>query len=101
MSGLLMMLLALLAFQLVSGLIVFSLSHVGLGIVLCLGAILMINWTFYRFLLSRKGWRFSCSALPMHVFYYLYSAVSFIIGTGVYLLRFVQGQSAAHGLLIR
>jgi hypothetical protein len=95
-----MVLMALLALQLASGLTFLAVSHVSMAIVLCLGAILVINWTFYRFLVSRKGWRFSCSALPMHVLYYVYSAVSFVIGTGVYLVRSVQGQTT-QGLLIR
>jgi GT2 family glycosyltransferase len=89
-SGLLMILLLLLTVQLCRGPALIPIHHVGLGILLCLGTILIINRTFYSFLASRKGWRFSCSVFPLHVLYYLYSVASFVLGTGVYLVRSFQ-----------
>ncbi len=54
------------------------------GILLCLAGIGFLNRAFYGFLASVKGWRFSLAAVLLHIVYYLYSGVSFLLGAGLY-----------------
>jgi len=60
------------------------------GILASLGSVCFLNRGFYRFLTSRKGWSFSLCAVPLHVLYFVYSGISFVLGAGLY---------ALHGLL--
>lgn len=39
-----------------------------------------LNWTFYRFLASQGGWRFTFGAIPLHWLYFLGATVGFVLG---------------------
>lgn len=68
------------------------------GAAVCLAAIAWMNRAFYKFLVSRKGWMFTLAAFPLHIFYYLYSGASFVMGVAAYLLRTVPPPPQPHGL---
>jgi GT2 family glycosyltransferase len=55
------------------GAIAGSLSVVGLG------AIVALNRPFFAFLARRKGWRFACAAVPLHLVYYVCCGLSVVI----------------------
>ncbi len=42
-----------------------------------LAAAILLNRQFYSFLASKRGWLFVAIVLPLHLFYYLYSALTF------------------------
>jgi glycosyltransferase involved in cell wall biosynthesis len=42
-----------------------------------LAAIIGLNWSFYRFLASRRGLLFAIAAIPVHLLYFLYSMAGF------------------------
>ena len=50
-------------------------------------AIAALNSSFYAFLAARRGWAFSLSAVPLHVLYYFYCGISFVLGCGSYLWK--------------
>jgi glycosyltransferase involved in cell wall biosynthesis len=52
-----------------------------------LGCIYVLNRNFYAFLASRKGWGFTFGAIWLHLLYFLYSGVSFVLGVGLFLYR--------------
>ena len=39
-----------------------------------------LNWHFYSFLASRRGWLFAWRAIPLHWLYFLYSGLGFAVG---------------------
>lgn len=43
-----------------------------------LGAVVVLNWPLYRFLLARRGPWFLARALPLHWLYYLYSSLTYL-----------------------
>lgn len=45
--------------------------------VFLLGAAMLLNFRFYRFLAAKRGWMFAARAVPLHLAYYLYSALTF------------------------
>lgn len=98
-SAVLIFLSLLLLAEAISGVILMPFTHAGLGIAASLAAILLINHAFYRFLVFRKGWRFSFSAIPMHILYYFYSAISFTLGLGIYALRHASAPTTQRNLL--
>jgi len=51
----------------------------------CLAAILLLNRRLYAFFLRERGPRFLCLALPMHVFYYVYSGIGLVLGVALHL----------------
>ena len=68
------------------------------GILACLASIFLLNRDFHRFLAARKGWRFSLNAIPMHVLYFVYSGISFVIGAGLYGFRSLLPVSSTKSL---
>ncbi len=46
----------------------------------------VLNWTFYRYLVDKRGWAFLTGALPLHLAYYLYSTLAFGAGCAMHLL---------------
>jgi hypothetical protein len=42
-------------------------------------ALLVLNRDLYGFFLKKRGVKFTLLAIPMHLFYYLYSGVSFAL----------------------
>lgn len=44
---------------------------------LLLAPIIPLNRDFYRFLVRTRGWLFAARAVPLHVFYYFYSGLTF------------------------
>ncbi len=44
-----------------------------------LGAIVALNRPFFAFLARRKGWRFACAAVPLHLVYYVCCGLSVVI----------------------
>ena len=57
----------------------------GGGIVAVAGALLVLNYDFYRFYVRRRGFAFAVATVPMHWFYYAYCGVSVGVGLSVYL----------------
>ncbi|MGA2436417.1 MAG: glycosyltransferase [Bryobacteraceae bacterium] len=47
---------------------------------LALAGVVALNWDFYRFLASKRGWAFAIAAIPLHQAYYLYSPICFAVG---------------------
>lgn len=60
-----------------------SLALAGLAAVL----LLVLNASFYHFLLQKRGLWFVLRAIPWHWFYYFYSGLAFAVGVGRYLLN--------------
>jgi len=48
-----------------------------LAAVVLLGATILLNRRFYGFLAAKRGWIFALRAVPLHLAYYLYSALTF------------------------
>jgi glycosyltransferase involved in cell wall biosynthesis len=48
-------------------------------IVVLLALILVLNHKLYRFFIKRKGLAFAIQAFPLHLLYYFYSAVTFVL----------------------
>jgi glycosyltransferase involved in cell wall biosynthesis len=92
-SALLVLLAGLEVWQTLAGRGLVPVSMAAAGIFLSLAAIYFLNRSFYQFLASRKGWRFSLFAVWLHIFYYVYSGVSFALGAGSYGFRAVQPDS--------
>jgi glycosyltransferase involved in cell wall biosynthesis len=44
---------------------------------LALVGVILLNRSFYAFLLRQRGLRFTLAAIPLHLFYYVYSMVSY------------------------
>lgn len=49
--------------------------------------LLVCNASLYRFFVRKRGWWFTLRAIPWHWFYYVYSSLSFAIGTVDYWLE--------------
>lgn len=43
-------------------------------------ALLLLNWSVYRFFIHKRGWWFTAQVIPWHWLYYLYSGLAFAIG---------------------
>jgi len=63
------------------------------GMLVILASIYLLNRSFYQFLASRRGWSFSLFAVWLHIFYFVYSGISFALGAGTYGLRTIVPQS--------
>lgn len=67
---------------------IFYYSQVWLIIaLLCLVGIVFLNFHFYRFFVREKYFLFAVIVVPLHIFYYLYSGISFLIGSLLYLWK--------------
>ena len=53
---------------------------------LILSIILVLNFRLYRFFIRRKGVRFTVLAFPMHMLYYFYSGISFVLCWSKYVI---------------
>ena len=49
-----------------------------------LAGIILLNFRFYVFFARVRGHLFAALVIPLHVFYYLYSGASFVLGVGLY-----------------
>lgn len=49
--------------------------------------IVLVNFRFYIFFVRERHLTFAIWVLPLHVFYYIYSAAAFVIGSGLYHLE--------------
>jgi glycosyltransferase involved in cell wall biosynthesis len=77
---------ALLAYAMVACLVASPFWPPALALALAaLGAIGILNRGLYAFFARRRGWRFLLVAVPMHLFYYLYSVAAFGIGLALHL----------------
>lgn len=47
---------------------------------LALGAFIVVNLSFFRFLHARRGWAMALTALPLHWLYHFNSGVGFLLG---------------------
>lgn len=56
-------------------------------IVVLLAAIPVLNHRLYRFFFQRKGLAFAIQAFPLHLLYYLYSAITFVLCWFTHLFR--------------
>lgn len=56
-------------------------------ILLFLGIVFPLNYNLYRFFLSRRGPKFVALAFPLHLFYYIYSSLTFVLCWGIHYLR--------------
>lgn len=65
-------------------------------IVVLLAMIPILNHKLYRFFFHRKGFAFAMLAFPLHLLYYLYSAVTFLLCWFTYFFRqqFLRKRSA-------
>jgi len=52
--------------------------------------IICVQRRFYRFLASRRGWRFALSAIPLHLLYFVYSGIGFSAGLALHCLDQVR-----------
>jgi GT2 family glycosyltransferase len=66
----------------------------GVTSVACLAAIVALNRSFFAFLGRRKGWRFACAALPLHMIYYGCCGLSVVIAMAHWQLGRLRGTSA-------
>jgi hypothetical protein len=48
-------------------------------ILMSLGIIVILNYKFYKFLSNRNGFRFALLAIPLHLLYYFYSGLTFVL----------------------
>jgi GT2 family glycosyltransferase len=53
----------------------------GLGAVIALLAIVLLNRSYYAWFLQRRGWLFTARVVPAHILYHLCNGVSFFAGT--------------------
>ncbi len=51
------------------------------------GLIMLLNYRFYAFFQRKRGARFMLAVVPLHLLYYLYSVLAFVIGTGLHLVH--------------
>lgn len=65
-----------------------------LGIALC---IIALNYQFYRFFARRRDAVFAIATIPFHMLYYLYSLVSLVLGTALYVYQFKTAGVGAVG----
>lgn len=56
-------------------------------VIALLATIAVINHKFYRFFFRRKGLAFAILVFPLHLLYYLYSSVTFVLCWFTYVLR--------------
>ncbi|MBD1804921.1 glycosyltransferase family 2 protein [Microcoleus sp. FACHB-SPT15] len=63
--------------------------------------LLAINAPVYQFFLQKRGLRFTLQVIPWHWFYFLYSGLSFVIGTASYHSRQWLSPSANLSLAFR
>lgn len=54
---------------------------------LLLAAILLLNYELYLFFLRCRGLAFATMVFPLHILYYFYSGLTFILCSGMYLTR--------------
>ncbi len=54
--------------------------------ILILFMLILINQNFYKFFIKKRGIAFTVMAFPLHILYYLYCEISFILGALSYLL---------------
>lgn len=66
-----------------------ALIRPGIGVLVLglLGAFLLVNRELFVFFIRRKGVLFTVAAVPMHMLYFLYSAITFIVMWGCHLVR--------------
>ncbi len=50
-----------------------------------LGALIVLNASYYHWFVKRRGWAFAARVVPAHILYHLCNGVSFVTGTIVYL----------------
>jgi hypothetical protein len=50
--------------------------------------LVVVNRRFYAYLADKRGPLFAAAAIPLHVFYFLYSGFAFVTGAARYALRF-------------
>ncbi len=48
---------------------------------------ILLNLPLYRFFAARRGWWFAARALPLHLFYFLYSGLAMIAGAALYAVK--------------
>lgn len=61
-----------------------SLALAALAVVM-LGALVALNFDYYRWLARRRGWVFAARVVPVHLLHHLCNGVSFIAGTVLHL----------------
>jgi glycosyltransferase involved in cell wall biosynthesis len=86
-SGLLLLLVILEAATIAAGTAFLPPWGFGAGFVAAIVSIYLLNRKFYRFLACRKGGLFAFGALWLHILYFLYSCLSFVLGTALHCFR--------------
>jgi glycosyltransferase involved in cell wall biosynthesis len=51
-----------------------------------IAATIALNWRFYAFLAQRRGALFAFRAIPMHLFYFIYSGAAFAVACGMFVV---------------
>lgn len=64
----------------------------------CLVAVLALNSTFYAFLHERRGPWFTMQAAALHLLFYLYNGLAFLVGVAFWATRSRQRVDARRGL---
>ena len=54
--------------------------------VLIIFSLILINQNFYKFFIKKRGVAFAVLVVPMHILYYVYCEISFILGLATYYL---------------
>ena len=67
---------------------------------LAAGVNVALNRSFFRLLVSRRGWPLALSALPLHFAYYVYSSVAFAAGAVLYFLVWRRRPVVRHSRLL-
>ena len=63
-------------------------------VLLLLTIIFILNFKLYQFFINRKGLRFFALAFPMHLLYYFYSGVTFVLCWCLYIIPVRRSETA-------
>lgn len=54
-------------------------------LLLAVALIVLLNYRFYAFFARKRGVMFALAVVPLHLLYYLYSVLAFVLGVGLHL----------------
>jgi hypothetical protein len=78
-TGLLFISVLILVLELIGVLHMVLFARIAVFAFIILAALLILNRDVYGFFMRKRGIAFTLLAIPMHLFYYLYSGVSFAV----------------------
>lgn len=71
----------------VAGKLMWGPHHLIFACALVLGVVALLNTEFYVFLAAQRGVIFMLAAIPFHLLYHFYNALSFAVGTAVHVFK--------------